>query len=106
MSVRAWLWGFGAAAGVAAGAAAGGVFLFSGSPGACAEERIDSGLALRCAFEVAASPDTLWAAFVATDEPRPYYFDAVLQADLLPGGRWHYVTNDRSSQLASEIGRA
>lgn len=100
MSARLWRWGLGTA-GVAAAVAAGGVFLFSGSAVACAEERGGAGLALRCAFDVAAAPDAVWTAFAATDEPRPYYFDAVLQADLRPGGRWRFVTEDRSRLLAA-----
>ena len=86
---------------MAAAVAAAGVFLFSGSAVACAEERGGAGLALRCAFDVAAAPDAVWNAFAATDEPRPYYFDAVLQADLRPGGRWRFVTEDRSRLLAA-----
>ena len=32
--------------------------------------------------------------------PRPYYFDAVLQARLEPGGRWRFVTDDQARLLA------
>lgn len=80
--------------------AAGGVLLFTGSPVGCAEEPAADGPALRCAFEVAAAPQSVWAAFVGTDEPRPYYFDAVLQADLRRAGRWRFVTDDRQRLLA------
>ena len=89
-----------------AATAAGGVFLFSGSTVECAEERAHGGLALRCVFEVAAAPATVWDAFAATGEPRPYYFDAVLQADvrpgadMRPGGRWRFVTDDLQRLLA------
>ena len=67
---------------------------------ACVEDGGDAGPALRCAFEVAAGREAVWAAFVATGEPRPYYFDAVLQADLRPGGRWRFVTDDLQRLLA------
>ncbi len=80
--------------------AAGGAFLFSGSQVTCVEERSPAGVALRCAFGVAAPPDAVWRAFVTPDEPRPYYFDAVLQADLRPGGRWRFVTDDLERLLA------
>ena len=85
---------------VAVAALAGAVALFSGSTVACAEQGGDAGLALRCAFEVAADREAVWAGFVATGEPRPYYFDAVLQADLRPGGRWRFVTDDLERLLA------
>lgn len=74
--------------------------LFSGSTVACAEHGGDAGPALRCAFEVAANREAVWAGFVATGERRPYYFDAVLQADLRPGGRWRFVTDDLQRLLA------
>jgi uncharacterized protein YndB with AHSA1/START domain len=80
-------------------AVAGAVALFSGSTVACTERRA-GGPALRCVFEVAADPAAVWAAFAATGEPRPYYFDAVLQADLRPGGRWRFVTDDLQRLLA------
>jgi uncharacterized protein YndB with AHSA1/START domain len=78
----------------------GGVFLFAGSTVVCAEERGEEGPALRCAFEVETTPEMVWAAFVGTGESRPYYFDAVLQADLRPGGRWRFVTDDLQRALA------
>lgn len=77
------------------------VALFSGSTVACTEHDGDAGPALRCAFELAADREAVWAAFVATGEPRPYYFDAVLQADLRPGGRWRFVTDDLQRLLAA-----
>lgn len=79
---------------------AGALALFSGSTVACAEQGGDAGPALRCAFEVAADREAVWAGFVATGEPRPYYFDAVLQAELRPGGRWRFVTDDLQRLLA------
>lgn len=74
--------------------------LFSGSTVGCVEHGGDAGPALRCAFEVATGREAVWASFVATGEPRPYYFDAVLQADLRPGGRWRFVTDDLQRLLA------
>jgi uncharacterized protein YndB with AHSA1/START domain len=85
---------------VGVAALAGAAALFSGSTVACAEEGGDASPALRCAFEVAADREAVWASFVATGEPRPYYFDAVLQADLRPGGRWRFVTDDLQRLLA------
>ena len=81
--------------------AAGTAFLFTGSTVECAEEVRPSGVALRCPFDVAAPPEVVWEAFVAVGEPRPYYFDAVLQADLRPGGRWRFVTDDLQRLLAA-----
>ena len=81
-------------------AVAGAAFLFSGSVVECAEQPADAAPALRCAFAVAASPQAVWGAFTATGQPRPYYFDAVLQADLRPGGRWRFVTDDLERLLA------
>ncbi len=77
----------------------GAAFLFSGSEVICAE-LVDDGPRLRCAFDVAAPPEALWEAFTRTDEPRPYYFDAVLQAEMRTGGRWRFVTDDRERLLA------
>jgi uncharacterized protein YndB with AHSA1/START domain len=88
------------AAAAAVVAVAGTVALFSGSPVACAAQGGAAGPALRCAFEVAADREAVWNGFVATGEPRPYYFDAVLQADLRPGGRWRFVTDDLRRLLA------
>ena len=80
--------------------ALGAILLFSGSRVECSEGPGDAGPALTCAFEVAADPAAVWGAFVATETPRPYYFDAVLQADLVSGGRWRFVTDDRERLLA------
>ncbi|MEM7582226.1 MAG: SRPBCC domain-containing protein [Acidobacteriota bacterium] len=78
----------------------GNLWLFSGSTVRCVEIDGDSGPALRCAFDVAAPPETVWQALARTDAPRPYYFDAVLQAELRPGGRWRFVTDDLERLLA------
>ena len=80
---------------------AGAAFLFTGSTVACTESPRDGAPALGCAFAVAASPEEVWAAFAATGQPRPYYFDAVLQADLRTGGRWRFVTDDLQRLLAA-----
>jgi uncharacterized protein YndB with AHSA1/START domain len=81
-------------------------FLFSGSEVSCDETSgEESGsvetVGLSCAFEVAASPDAVWAALTTTNRPLPYYFDAVLEAELRPGGRWRFVTEARDRLLAS-----
>jgi uncharacterized protein YndB with AHSA1/START domain len=81
-------------------AAVGVALLFSGSTVTCVEEAPATGPALRCAFEVAAPRERVWAAFATVDQPRPYYFDAVLQGELRPGGRWRFVTDDLSRLLA------
>jgi uncharacterized protein YndB with AHSA1/START domain len=78
----------------------GGAFLFSGSEVTCAEIGTEDGPGLRCAFEIGTEPEEVWRAFTGTGEPRPYYFDAVLQADLRPGGRWRFVTDDLERLLA------
>ena len=80
---------------------AGGALLFSGSDVTCAEGSSGEGLELRCDFAVAATPEAVWNAFTRTGEPRAYYFDAVLQAELTPGGRWRFVTDDLERLLAS-----
>lgn len=77
-----------------------GAALFSGSAVACDELTGAAGPSLRCGFTVAASREAVWDAFVRTGEPRRHYFDAVLQADLRPGGRWRFVTDDRARLLA------
>jgi uncharacterized protein YndB with AHSA1/START domain len=87
-------------AGVVVIAVGGAVALFSGSTVTCAEQVGAAGPALRCAFGVEADREAVWGSFVATGEPRPYYFDAVLQADLRPGGRWRFVTDDLQGLLA------
>lgn len=76
------------------------VFLFSGSSVDCAEIDEAGALRLRCELDVAAAPETVWEAFTRTGEPRPYYFDAVLQAEMRPGGRWRFVTDNRQRLLA------
>jgi len=78
----------------------GGAFLFSGSEVGCEELEGGEGPAIRCEFEVAAPPGEVWTAFTGTEEPRPYYFDAILQAEMRPGGRWRFVTDDRERLLA------
>ena len=97
---RGMAWGLGALVTTAGIVLVGGAWLFSGTEVPCAEIRTKEGPGLRCAFVVAASPAEVWAAFTGTGEPRPYYFDAVLQADLAPGGRWRFVTDDLERLLA------
>ena len=79
----------------------GGLLLFTGSVVACDEASVDQSPRLRCEFEVAAPPREVWRAFTLVGTPRPHYFDAVLQADMRPGGRWRFVTDDRERLLAS-----
>jgi len=97
---RGMAWGLGALVTAGGVVLVGGAWLFSGAEVPCAEIRTAEGLGLRCAFVVAASPEQVWDAFTGTGEPRPYYFDAVLQADLAPGGRWRFVTDDLERLLA------
>ncbi len=78
----------------------GALLLRSGSEVHCATEGSPDDPRLRCGFDVAASPPAVWRAFTGTDEPRAFYFDAVLQAELRPGGRWRFVTDDRERLLA------
>jgi uncharacterized protein YndB with AHSA1/START domain len=47
-----------------------------------------------------ATPDAVWEALTRVGEPRPYYFDAVLEAEMRPRGRWRFVTDDRERLLA------
>ncbi|MDY7092156.1 MAG: SRPBCC domain-containing protein [Acidobacteriota bacterium] len=77
------------------------VWLFSGSRVPC-EELVDTdgSSLLSCEFEVAASPETVWQALTRTDVPNPHYFDAVLQAEMRPGGRWRFITDDHERLLA------
>ncbi len=75
-------------------------YLFGGSDAGCAASTGDGGPELRCELAVGASPEAVWAAFTRTEVPRPFYFDAILQADLRPGGRWRFVTDDRRRLLA------
>jgi uncharacterized protein YndB with AHSA1/START domain len=98
---RIWRRLAGAFAVLASALAGGFLFLFTGSKVECAEvAHREGGPALRCAFDVAAPPAAVWQAFTTTEVSRPYYFDAVLQADLRAGGRWRFVTNDRERLLA------
>ncbi len=76
------------------------LFLFSATEVACSESEGTAESSLRCAFVVDAEPATVWEAFTRTGEPRAYYFDAVLEADMFPGGRWRFVTDDRERLLA------
>lgn len=97
---RAWrrlIWG---ALSTVAIVASGATFLFAGSQVACSETADASGPKLRCAFVVAAPVDAVWDAFTRTGEPRPYFFDAVLEADTRPGGHWRFLTDDRKRLLA------
>ena len=97
---RSTTWGLGILVAAALIVLFGGAWLFSGADVPCAEIRTEDGPGLRCGFDVAAPPAAVWSAFTATGEPRPYYFDAVLQAELRPGGRWRFVTDDLERLLA------
>ena len=88
------------AAGLAAIVALAGLFLFGGAAKVCAETEGPGGPRLRCQLEVAAPPTAVWRAFTRTETPRPHYFDAVLQAEMRPGGRWRFVTDNRERLLA------
>lgn len=85
---------------LAAAFATGAVWLFGASEVACEELEIAHGPGLRCAFEVSARADEIWDAFARVGEPRRHYFDAVLEAEMRPGGRWRFVTDDRRRFLA------
>ena len=74
--------------------------LFGGTEVACVEAGGATDAELRCSFVVAAPPATVWEAFTTVGEPRAFYFDSVLEADLRPGGRWRFVTDDRQRLLA------
>lgn len=78
----------------------GALFLFTGSEVQCEELGGEDGPRLRCSFEVAASPEMVWEAFTRIEVPQAHYFDAILQADMRPGGRWRFVTDDRERFLA------
>ncbi len=78
----------------------GSVLLFSGSAVGCDEIEDADGPALRCAFDAAVPPATVWQAMTRTGEPRSYYFDAVLEAEMVPGGRWRFLTDDLERLLA------
>lgn len=86
--------------GLAASALLGAAWLFGGSEVGCDELGADTDPVFRCAFDVAAPPEAVWQAFTRTDEPRRYYFDAVLQAEMRAPGRWRFVTDDRRRLLA------
>lgn len=89
-------------AGVVAGLVfLGAAFLFSGSRVRCQEiAGLDQSLTLRCSFDVTAEPKAVWDAFTRTNEPLAYYFDAILEAEMRPGGRWRFLTDDRERFLA------
>lgn len=90
-----------AAAVILLGLAAGLYLLLTSGVGVRCDEAGSSGaLELRCSFDIAAPPEAVWQAFTRTEEPRPYYFDAVLQGRLESGGRWRFVTDDRARLLA------
>ena len=86
--------------GVAAAVVVAGVALFGGSEVGCTELLEADGPQLRCDFAVDAPPDAVWEALTRAGEPRPYYFDAVLEAEMRPGGRWRFVTENRERLLA------
>ena len=96
----AWRLALGATLGLAALVGFAVSLLFSGSEVACAEAARAEDTHIRCAFVVAAPPEVVWAAFTTTDVPRAYYFDAVLEAEMRPLGRWRFVTEDRKRLLA------
>ena len=81
-------------------AAVGAVLLATGSEVECVEAGTPERPRLLCEFEIGASPETVWQAFTRTGEPQPHYFDAVLEAEKRPGGRWRFVTDDRRRLLA------
>ncbi len=85
---------------LAAIVALGAVFLFSGSSAVCTEIVQGGAPRLRCKLDMAAAPETVWEAFTRTGEVRPHYFDAILEAEMRPGGRWRFVTDDRQRLLA------
>ena len=80
---------------------AGSAWLFSGSVVFCDElEGEDGGPSLHCAFDIAAPIEDVWDGFTRVGEPRRHYFDAILQAEMRPGGRWRFVTDDGKRFLA------
>ena len=81
--------------------ALGALFLTTGSTVSCTEAVQAGTPQLRCEFDVAVQPEFVWQAFTRTDTPSPHYFDAVLQAEMRPGGRWRFVTENRKRLLAS-----
>ena len=98
---RARIRALGIAVALVAGVVLGALWLFTGSTVSCTEP---SGLApprLRCEFDVGAPTEAVWDAFTRTGAPQPHYFDAVLEAEMRPGGRWRFVTDNRARLLAS-----
>ena len=100
VKARRWRYVLGAALVVGVLPVLGFAFLFSGSEVVCSETAGSEEPRLGCTFKVAASPQEVWDALVRTGEPRPFYFDAVLEAEMFPGGRWRFVTDDRERLLA------
>ena len=86
--------------GVAAVLLAGSLLLFTGSQVSCEDLGEEVTPQLLCRFDVAAPRQAVWDALTRTGEPHPYYFDAVLEAEMLPGGRWRFLTDDRERLLA------
>jgi len=79
----------------------GAALLFTGSTVTCDELGAADGVPrIHCTFEVTAPPEAVWAALTDTGVPRPYFFDAVLQAEMRPGGRWRFLTDDLERLLA------
>ena len=76
------------------------LLLTTGTAVECAEAEGPGRPELRCDFIIARPAAEVWEAFARTDTPQPHYFDAVLQADMRPGGRWRFVTDDRKRLLA------
>ena len=78
----------------------GAVFLFSGSRVPCEDIEDYRGVRLECVFEAAVPAEVVWASLTRTDQPLPYYFDAILEAEMRVGGRWRFLTDDRERLLA------
>ncbi len=97
---RRWRFVVGALVGLAALFGLGFAYLFSGPENVCAEAPPAADPELRCVLLVAAPAEAVWEAFTRTGEPRAFYFDAVLEAEMRPGGRWRFVTDDRERLLA------
>ncbi len=95
-----WRFALGAALALAALLVLGAGYLFTGSEVTCDETGPKEGIRLRCSFVVAAAQEAVWEAFTTTGEPRAFYFDAVLEAEMRPGGSWRFVTEDRERLLA------
>ena len=76
------------------------LFLVTGSDVDCVDAHDAGEPSLRCEFDVVAPPEEVFAAFTSTGEPKPHYFDAVLEAEMRPGGRWRFVTDNRERLLA------